>query len=87
VAPTNASTLPVILEISNLGFFHFSPEFGVWVNGKDNNPEDAFLVVGRGEAMRERFGDVMQPMPIDLSKLSPIKESTKFPCLEILYAI
>jgi hypothetical protein len=30
-------------------------EFGLWVNGKDNNPEDAFLVTGRGEAMRERF--------------------------------
>jgi hypothetical protein len=23
--PDNASTLPFILEISNLGFFHFSP--------------------------------------------------------------
>jgi hypothetical protein len=57
VAPTNASTLPFILEIS-------------WVNGKDNNPEDAFLVTGRGEAMRERFGDIMQPIPIDLRKLS-----------------
>jgi RHS repeat-associated protein len=48
-------------------------EFGLWVNGKDNKPENAFLVLGRGEAMRERFGDIMQPTPMDLSKLSPIK--------------
>ena len=48
-------------------------EFGLWVNSKDNKPENAFLVIGRGDAMRERFGDIMQPMPMDLSKLSPIK--------------
>jgi hypothetical protein len=24
-------------------------------------PENAFLVIGRGKAMRERFGDIMQP--------------------------
>jgi hypothetical protein len=29
-------------------------EFGLWVNGNDNKPENAFLVLGRGEAMRER---------------------------------
>jgi hypothetical protein len=34
---------------------------------KDNKPENAFLVIGRGDAMKERFGDIMQPMPIDLS--------------------
>jgi hypothetical protein len=45
-------------------------EFGLWVNSKDNKPENAFLVIGRGDAMKERFGDIMQPMPIDLSKLS-----------------
>jgi hypothetical protein len=36
-------------------------------------PENAFLVIGRGDAMRERFGDIMAPTPMDLSKLSPIK--------------
>jgi hypothetical protein len=50
-------------------------EFGLWVNSKDNKPENAFLVIGRGDAMRERFGDIMQPMPMDLSKLSPIKSN------------
>jgi hypothetical protein len=45
----------------------------LWVNGKDNKPENAFLVIGRGGAMRERFGDIMAPTPMDLSKLSPIK--------------
>jgi hypothetical protein len=45
----------------------------LWVNGKDNKPENAFLVIGRGDAMRERFGDIMAPTPMDLSKLSPIK--------------
>jgi hypothetical protein len=44
-----------------------------WAAPKDNKPENAFLVIGRGDAMKERFGDIMQPMPIDLSKLSPIK--------------
>ncbi|VVH66147.1 hypothetical protein BSPLISOX_1203, partial [uncultured Gammaproteobacteria bacterium] len=70
--PKNVIDLYIAYKISRQG--NFVDEFGVWVNGKDNNPEDAFLVVGRGEAMRERFGDVMQPIPIDLSKLSPIKE-------------
>ena len=52
---------------------NLEPGFGLWVNGKDNKPENAFLVFGKGEAMRERFGDIMQPMPMSLSKLSPIK--------------
>jgi hypothetical protein len=26
-----------------------------------NKPENAFLVIGRGDAMRERFGDIMAP--------------------------
>ena len=70
--PKNVIDLYIAYKISRQG--NFVNEFGLWVNGKDNNPEDAFLVTGRGEAMRERFGDIMQPIPIDLSKLSPIKE-------------
>ena len=70
--PKNVIDRYIEYKISRQG--NFVSEFGLWVNGKDNNPEDAFLVTGRGEAMRERFGDIMQPIPIDLSKLSPIKE-------------
>jgi hypothetical protein len=48
-------------------------EFGLWVNSKDNKPENAFLVIGRGDAMRERFGDIM-PAPTHASILPFILE-------------
>ena len=69
--------LNVIIFLNNILFIrqgNSETEFGLWVNGNDNKPENAFLVIGRGKAMRERFGDIMQPTPMDLSKLLPIKE-------------
>ncbi|CAC9533662.1 Putative insecticidal toxin complex [uncultured Gammaproteobacteria bacterium] len=76
---TSIALIPrnVIIFLNNIPFVrqgNSETEFGLWINGKDNKPENAFLVIGRGEAMRERFGDVMQPTPMDLRKLLPIKE-------------
>jgi hypothetical protein len=44
----------------------------LWVNGKDNKPENAFLVIGRGDAMRERFGDIMAVIWVNGEDLLPI---------------
>jgi hypothetical protein len=57
-------------KVKSLWVLHLSTD--EW-SQNDNKPENAFLVISRGDAMRERFVDIMAPTPMDLSKLSPIK--------------
>ncbi|SSC07285.1 RHS repeat domain-containing protein [bacterium endosymbiont of Bathymodiolus sp. 5 South] len=47
-----------------------APDFGVWVEGKQNAKEDTFLVHGSEGIMRKIFGNVIEEMPMKLSNLS-----------------
>ncbi|CAB5496561.1 RHS repeat-associated core domain-containing protein [Bathymodiolus thermophilus thioautotrophic gill symbiont] len=60
-------------------------ELALWVRGKNNTIDDAFLVVGRGKAMKRLFSDIAKPILTDLSQLGPIRGP--LPCAANYHAI
>jgi hypothetical protein len=50
-----------------------TPDFGVWVEGKQGSKGGTFLAHGSEGIMREIFGDIIEKIPMKLTDLLPLK--------------
>ena len=74
-AGSSIAVTPKSIIDENIEYFDtyrdsMTPNFGVWVEGKQGSKGGTFLAHGPEDIMREAFGDIIEKIPMKLSNLS-----------------